>query len=64
MQQDINKNIEPQLEIETYVEIIKQINSLGMNLERSSKSIRGLGEEPLRDIFLAALNSVYGGVAT
>jgi len=62
--EDIRAEIEPSLEMETYSEIIKLVNDLGINLERSSKRLRELDEEPLRDTFLMALNSVYEGMVT
>lgn len=64
LREDIEKEIEPALETETYNEIIQLINSLGINLERSSQRLRELDEEPLRDTILMALNSVYRGMAS
>jgi hypothetical protein len=64
LKEDLAKKIEPTLEIETYDEIIKIVNSLGINLERSSRRLRELDEESLRDTFVMALNSVYKGMAS
>lgn len=64
LREDKEKEIEPSLETETYNEIIQLINSLGINLERSSQRLRELDEEPLRDTILMALNSVYRGMAS
>jgi len=58
------EQIDPSLEIETYYEIIGIINSLGINLERSCQRLRSLGEEPLRDSILGALNSFYKGMVS
>ncbi len=58
------KEIEFILEEETYDEIIRYVDSLGINLERSSQRVRNLDEESLRDTFLMALNSVYKGKAS
>lgn len=59
-----DKEIEPSLEMETYGEIIQLVNSLGINLERSSERLRELDEESLRDTIFMALNSVYRGMAS
>jgi len=64
LKEDKEKEIEPSLEIETYNEIIQLVNSLGINLERSSERLRELDEESLRDTILMALNSVYRGMAS
>jgi len=40
LREDIEKEIEPALETETYNEIIQLVNSLGVNLERSSQRLR------------------------
>lgn len=64
LKEDIEREIEPFLEMETYNEIIQFVNSLGINLERSSQRIRELDEESLRDTILMALNSVYRGMAS
>jgi hypothetical protein len=64
LREDIEKEIEPALETETYNEIIQLVNSLGINLERSSQRLRELDEESLRDTILMALNSVYRGMAS
>jgi hypothetical protein len=61
---DIVRKIEPLLEKDTYDEIIKQVNSLGINLERSSQRLRELDEESLRDAILMALNSTYRGMSS
>ena len=58
------KEIKHILEEETYNEIIRYIDSLGVNLERSSQRVRDLDEESLRDTFLMALNSVYKGMVS
>jgi hypothetical protein len=62
--EDKQREIEPSLETETYDKIVQLVNSLGINLERSSQRLRGLDEESLRDTFLMALNSVYQGMAS
>jgi hypothetical protein len=62
--EDRQREIEPSLETETYDEIVRLVNSLGINLERSSQRLRGLDEESLRDTFLMALNSVYQGMTS
>lgn len=64
LKEDKEREIEPSLEIETYNEIVQLVNSLGVNLERSSERLRGLDEESLRDTILIALNSVYRGMAS
>lgn len=64
LREDKEKEIEPSLETETYNEIVQLINSLGINLERSSQRLRELDEESLRDTILVALNSVYRGMAS
>lgn len=64
LSEDRENEIHPTLEFETYKEIVTFINSLGINLERSSRRLRDLGEEPLRDTLLMALNSVYRGMAS
>lgn len=64
LEEDREKEIEPSLETETYTEIIQLINSLGINLERTSQRLRELDEESLRDTILMALNSVYRGMAS
>lgn len=64
LKEDKEKEIEPSLEMETYNEIIQLVNSLGINLERSSERLRELDEESLRDTILVALNSVYRGMAS
>jgi len=65
IEEKFGKNeIEHILEEETYNEIINYIDSLGINLERSSQRVRDLDEESLRDTFLMALNSVYKGMVS
>jgi hypothetical protein len=64
LKEDIVRKIEPSLKKETYDEIIEQVNSLGINLERSSQRLRELDEESLRDTILMALNSTYRGMAS
>lgn len=62
--QEREKEVESILELETYDEIIRFVNDLGINLERTSKRLRELDEESLRDTLLMALNSVYRGMAS
>jgi hypothetical protein len=57
------EKIDPSLEMQTYDEIIRIINGLGINLERSCERLRSLGE-PLRDSILGALNTFYKGMAS
>jgi hypothetical protein len=64
LKEDIVRKIEPSLVEETYDEIIEQVNSLGINLERSSQRLRELDEESLRDTILMALNSTYRGMSS
>lgn len=58
------KEIDPSIEMQTYSEIIGIINSLGINLERSCQRLRAMGEEPLRDSILSALDTFYKGMAS
>lgn len=44
--------------------LIEIIYSMGLSLERSSENVRNLDEEPLRDIFLSAINTHFNGLAT
>jgi len=62
--QEKEKDVEPGLEMETYDEIIRFVNDLRINLERTSRRLRDLDEESLRDAMLMALNSVYRGMAS
>jgi len=48
----------------TFLDILEIIDDLGINIERSAERLRDLDEESLRDIFLAGINSHYGGLAT
>jgi hypothetical protein len=48
--------------METYHEIVDLVNKLGINLERTSRRLRDLDEESLRDTLLMAMNSWYTGM--
>jgi len=49
----------PELDFKEYEYIIEIINSMGRALEQCSKTIRDLGEEDLRLLFLIILNTHY-----
>ncbi|MDD5238856.1 MAG: hypothetical protein PHS34_08130 [Candidatus Omnitrophica bacterium] len=52
------------LDMSIFNEIIKHIDELGINLERTSQRLRDRDEESLRDIFFIALNSAYKGTVS
>jgi hypothetical protein len=47
-----------------YEDILKIIFHIGQEIQRKPATYRGMGEEALRDIFLAALNAKYQGCVT
>lgn len=55
---------EPSISDERYEDILGNIRHMGATLEGAPQSWLSLGEEALRDILLASLNSVYEGAAT
>ncbi|MFK5602633.1 V-type ATP synthase subunit I domain-containing protein [Haloferax volcanii] len=48
----------------TFRNILEIIGEFGISLERSAPTVRSLDEESLRDLFLNAINTHYGGLAT
>lgn len=48
----------------TFRNILGIVDEFGVSLERSAPTVRSLGEESLRDLFLNAINTHYGGLAT
>lgn len=54
----------PVLPDRVYRDMLGLIDDLGINIEQSKEPVRGLGEESLRDIFLAGINSHYSGLAS
>lgn len=55
---------EPTLPEKQYEHILEVITSTANSIERSPATYKGMGEEALRDIFLAQLNGHYQGRAT
>lgn len=55
---------EPTLPEKQYEHILEIIKNTSNSIERSPATYRGMGEEDLRDIFLAQLNGHYKGKAT
>jgi hypothetical protein len=49
---------------EYYEEILSIIFNTGWSIAKSSKELRSLGEEALREIFLPAINAKHKGAAT
>lgn len=54
----------PVLPDRVYRDMLDLVDDLGVSIERSKEPVRELGEESLRDIFLAGLNSHYSGLAS
>jgi len=48
----------------TFRNILEIVDEFGVSLERSAPTVRSLDEESLRDLFLNAINTHYGGLAT
>jgi hypothetical protein len=48
----------------TYRNILEIVDEFGVSLERSAPTVRSLDEESLRDLFLNAINTHYGSLAT
>ncbi|MFH0848645.1 MAG: hypothetical protein V1857_04010, partial [archaeon] len=57
-------NPEPALKDEIYEDILEEISSMSLMMERSPETFRKLGEEEIRDHFLMHLNGHYEGKAT
>lgn len=55
---------EPTLPEKQYEHILEVIKSTSNSIERTPATYKGMGEEDLRDIFLAQLNGHYKGKAT
>jgi len=55
---------EPELQIETYEEILNTLGNMVLVMERSPQAFRKMGEEDLRTHFLVQLNGMYEGQAT
>lgn len=49
---------------ENYNKALDCISNVGKTIERNPSSFGGMGEEALRDVFLAALNGMYPGQVT
>lgn len=45
---------------QTFIEVLDVIDSMKVSVERAHKQVRNLDEEPLREIFLGAIDSHYG----
>lgn len=54
----------PVLPDRVYRDMLDLLNDLGVSIERSKEPVRELGEESLRDVFLAGINSHYSGLAS
>jgi hypothetical protein len=54
----------PVLPDRVYRDMLELIDDLGVSIERSKQPVRELGEESLRDVFLAGINSHYSGLAS
>lgn len=62
--ENVERQIDPSLEMETYNQIISIINSFGISLERSCQILRDMDEIPLRDAILSALDTHFNGMVS